>query len=74
MKCPNPACGYDALRPRRTIGDHRLYVCWQCGREFETVELVVEQAERQAFEANLFHILRDALAGDNGQEAPHAPE
>ena len=31
-------CGYEHLRPVRADGIIRSYRCWQCGREFQTIE------------------------------------
>lgn len=72
MNCPN--CGYSGLRPMKQNDSVRRYHCWQCAYEFETVELIREVAQRQAFQATLWK-----LAGGNGtcregKPAPHDEE
>ena len=57
MTCPN--CGFEGLRPARDWGDGRRdYTCWSCGYKFSTVEMIVEVAQRQAFQASMFRLIK----------------
>ena len=63
MTCPR--CGFTNLRPARDYGDgRRRYRCYQCGHEFETVEMLTEEYDRLKFRADCFR----AIINGNGRK------